>query len=182
MWRELVRNVLLMSLLGAFLSGAALPAQAGAIHDEAGFFSRAAVEKANSRLADLEKEYGKQVRIDTFKTVPDGRGDEVAKMNVADRARYFEKWTRDLATKEHVKGIYVLISKHPGHIEVAGDRQSQNQGIGAKERTQLRDKLMAGFRHEKFDQSLADAVDYLSGMFKEKLHSHAVAPARGGGG
>src|SRR6185369_1954947 len=93
-----------------------------------------------------------------------------------------EKWTRDRASKEHVKGIYVLISRHPGHIEVAADRQSQNQGIGAKERTQLRDKLMAGFRHEKFDQSLADAVDYLSGMFKEKLHAKSVAPARSGDG
>lgn len=186
MWRELVRNVLLMSVFGAILSGAALPVQA-AVRDDAGFFSHDAVEKANTRLAVLEKSFGKEVRIETFKTVPDGRGDEVAKMDKAARARYFEKWARDQATKERVKGFYILVCKHPGHVEVAEDRQTQNQGIGAKERGEVRDKLLAGFRHEKFDQGLTDAVDQLEHIFKEKLHgktgSHAplAAPhARGG--
>lgn len=177
MWRELIRNILLMSVFGAILSGAALPAQAGEIRDDAAFFSQATLAKAEAQLAELHKVYGKEVRIETFKTVPGGRGDEVAKMNPADRGRYFEKWTRDRATTEHVEGIYVLISRHPGHVEVAFDRKTQNQGFGSQERRELRDKFMAGFRHEKYDDALLSSTDYLSHAFKEKLHARSAAHA-----
>jgi uncharacterized protein len=175
MWRELLRNVLLMSVFGAILSGAGLPAQAGEIRDDAAFFSPPALEKADAQLAELHKRYGKEVRIETFKTVPGGRGDEVAKMDSADRGRYFEKWARDRATTEHVQGIFVLISRHPGHVEIAVDRQTQNQGFGAKERNELRDKFMTGFRHEKYDEALQSSVDYLSQTFKAKLHAKSGA-------
>jgi uncharacterized protein len=171
MWREMLRNVLLMSVFGAFLSGAALPAQAGEIRDDAAFFSPAALAKAEARLEGLHKEFGKEVRIETFKTVPGGRGDEVAKMDAADRARFFERWTRDRATTEHVKGIYVLITRHPGHVEIAVDRQTQNQGFGAHERRELRDKIMANFHHEKYDEALLSSVDFLNQSFQAKLHA-----------
>jgi hypothetical protein len=177
MWRDLLRNVLLMSVFGAILSGSGLPAQAGEIRDDGAFFSKPVLDKANARLAELHREFGKEVRIETFKTVPGGRGDEVAKMSQADRARYFEKWTRDRATTEHVKGIFVLISRHPGHIEIAVDKQTRDQGFGPQERTELRDKFMSGFKHEKYDEALMGSIESLHQTFKTKLHTKTGAHA-----
>src|SRR4029077_10384508 len=138
------------------------PAQAADIRDDAGFFSQAALEKANEQLAELKKTNGKEVRIETFKAVPGGKTDDVEKMDRAQRAHFFEKWARERATAEHVKGIYILIFKHPAHVQVEEDRQTREHGFGTAERTELRDKLLAGFREKDYDKALLDSVNYVS--------------------
>src|SRR5262245_26184051 len=175
-----IHQVALLALLAALFAWPATPAAAAEIRDDAGFFSQKAIDRANSRLAEVKREYGKEVRIETFKTVPGGRGDEVAKMSRAERERFFEKWARERATSEHAKGIFILICKQPGHVQVEDDRQTRNEGFGSAERTELRDKLVAGFRDKDYAKGLLDGVDYLNReMQKIKPHNGKTAPATG---
>jgi len=175
MWRDIMRNLLLMGAVASLLAGQVGSAQAVEIKDDAGFFSQKALDKANAQLADLKKTNNKEVRIETFKTFPSGKADAVKKMDKAERARVFEKWARERATAEHAKGIFILICKDPGHVQVEDDKQTREQGFGSTERDELRDKLLAGFREKDYDKALLDAVDFISRTVKTKLKMHAEA-------
>ncbi|HLJ10719.1 MAG TPA: TPM domain-containing protein [Planctomycetaceae bacterium] len=174
MWHKRLRTLIAVAGLAIFAVAQAPSSFAAEIKDAAGFFTEKALDKANAEIAQLHKQTGKEVRIETFKTVPGGKADEVAKMDKADRERFFEKWARERATKERAKGIFILICKQPGHVEVEVDRQTRNQGFGAAERNQLRDKLLKGFRKDDHDGALLEGVDYISRTMKAKLPAHEV--------
>ncbi len=168
-----MRSLIFAGTLATLVAGPAIPAHSAEISDDAGFFSRRALDKANSELAALRREYGKDVRIESFDSVPAGKSDEVAKMERSERARFFDKWARDRATAEHVKGIYILICRHPGHVQVEVDRQTRGQGFGDSERDKVRDLLLAGFKHKDYDKTLLDSVDYIRDTMKKKLRPRA---------
>jgi hypothetical protein len=179
MWHDTVR-ILMPAIVGALLLGSGPPAHAVEIKDDAGFFSQKALDTANARLADLKKETGKEVRIETFKTVPGGKADEVAKMDRAERAKFFEKWARERATAEHAKGIFILICRQPGHVQIEDDKQTREQGFGNTERAELRDKILAGFRDKEYDKGLVDGVDFVVREVKKlKPKAQATGTAAG---
>ncbi len=169
MCRNIFRSLILTSAVLGLFAGLAATVRAAEVTDDAGFFSREAREKADARLAELKKETGKEVRIETVKAVPADKKDAVAKMEKAEKSKFFEKWARDRATAEHVKGIFVLICKEPGHVHVVIDRQTREQGFGVTDEKQLEDKFLAGFRHKEYDKALAEAVETVSQTVK-KLH------------
>jgi uncharacterized protein len=180
MWRSLLRSLMLVAIAGSVVTWPARPAQAVEIRDGAGFFSQKALDKANARLAELKNDYGREVRIETFKTVPGGRGGEVARMDKADRERFFEKWARERATSEHARGIFILICKQPGHVQVEDDRLARSDGFGNAERAELRGKFLAGFRDNDYDKGLLDGVDYAVRELKKlKPHTGEAGPAAG---
>jgi len=168
-----VRRLAVATIVAAFALANAAAANSAEITDSAGFFSRNALDKANAELATLRREYGKDVRIETFETVPGGRADEVAKMDRSERARFFDKWARDRATAERVKGIYLLICRHPGHVQVEVDRQTRDQRFGDAERDKLRDILLAGFKHKDYDKALLDTVAFVRETMHKRLRPHA---------
>src|SRR5262245_34636585 len=177
MWHHTIR-ILMPAIVGTLLTWPGPPAHAVEIKDDAGFFSEKALDTANSRLADLKKETAKEVRIETFKTVPGGKADEVAKMDRAGRAKFFEKWAHERATAEHAKGIFILICRQPGHVQIEDDKQTREQGFGNTERADLRDKILAGFRDKEYDKGLIDGVDYVVHEVKKlKRHAQGTGPA-----
>src|SRR5262249_38302300 len=88
------------AVMKSLLAGAALPAlllltAAGPasaltpkVNDEAGFFSPAAVEKANDVIDEIRHKYHKDLLIETFKTVPSDQADRVKNMSRQDRDRF----------------------------------------------------------------------------------------------
>jgi uncharacterized protein len=170
-----MHSLIFAGALATLVAGPAIPAHSAEITDDAGFFSRKALDKANSELASLRREYGKDVRIESFDVVPGGKIDEVAKMDRTERGRFFDKWARDRATAERVKGIYILICKHPGHVQIEIDRQTRNQGFGDSERDHVREILLGGFKHKDYDKSLLDSVEFIRDTMKKKLRPQAEA-------
>ncbi len=180
MWRSALRNLIVLGLVGRVLAWPATVAHAVEIKDDAGFFSQKALAAANARLAELKKERGTEVRIETFKTVPGGKADEVARMDRAARDKFFAKWARDRAIGENAKGIFILICKQPGHVQIEEDKEMRNRGFGINEWAELREKLVGGFRHKEFDKALLASVDYIAETMKNaKPHAERGAPAAG---
>src|SRR5262249_37081162 len=152
MLRNVIRSIIPLAGLIGMLALPIDAAQAVEIRDDASFFSQKALDKANDRLHELKRTTHKEMRIETFKSVPPGKVDEVEKMDKIERSRFFEKWARERASSEHAKGIFVLICRHPGYVQVEEDRQTKEQGFGRTERNELRDKLLDGFRHKDYDK------------------------------
>jgi uncharacterized protein len=180
MWRNTLRQVLRLPLLAGLFAGMAVAAQGGEINDQAGFFSQEAITSAEREIAGLKNATGKELRIETFATVPDGKAGEVEKMSRDERNRFFDDWAQQRAKREHVAGIYVLISRHPGHVQIEVDRPTRTHGFGTAERNELRDKLLAGFRNKNYDQALAGGVGYVSRVLKTSLRTPAerTGPSR----
>jgi hypothetical protein len=179
MFSQTMKSLILIGSVASVLAGWPDSAQAVEIRDDAGFFSRKALDQANARIVEIEKNYGKEIRIETFKAVPAGKTDAVSRMTKSERAGFFEKWARDRATAERVKGIYILICKSPGHVQVEEDRQTRNQGFGLADRNELSEKLLAGFRHKDYDGALLDSIDFVNRTMKAKLNVRAEADGKG---
>src|SRR5205823_633059 len=98
---------LLVPVLLAAWPGAAARAQAPppSIRDEGKFFSEEARQKANQKIQDISRRYKRDLVIETYATVPEGRKDQVK----ADKKGFFHTWARERAKTLGVDGIYILI-------------------------------------------------------------------------
>jgi uncharacterized membrane protein YgcG len=74
-----------------------------------------------------------------------------------------------------VIGIYVLITKEPGHIQVEVGHETQKAAFTSKDRDRLRDILIDGFQKKEYDRGLLDAVQFVEKTLDE---NHAHEPVR----
>ena len=147
----MVRYVGLMlvpALLGWSLAAAPVAAQTRSsfINDEASFFSKEAVNKANAEIARMRAQFQKELVVDTVVTVK--RPADVDKNDTTAVNRFFDGWAEKRAAQEHVNGVYVLIVQNPpkvrvlegtktdGRIQVISScwRQQNFQGVKTSER------------------------------------------------
>lgn len=172
---------ILAGLLCATVLLAPTSVQASDIADGAGFFSAEAVTKANQSIHELEKKSGFEIRIETYATVPKDKVDAVAKMEAKDRETFFSNWLHDRADATKVKGMMILVCKHPHHLRIFADKRLQNAGFGASQAKSIRDPLLAGFNAGQFDKALGDTMTHVTTVFDglHAAHSNAVAPVPG---
>ncbi|MFN0055911.1 MAG: TPM domain-containing protein [Planctomycetales bacterium] len=156
-------------VLGSVVAVGNTTVQGMEIRDGGEFFSQKTRDKANSQIDALQKDHALGLRIVTVKGVPASQVEEVERMEGADRARFFEKWGREMATSEQVRGIFILVCRNPGYVQVEVDRQSRERGFGTTERQELRNKLVAGMRNKDPDQGLLEGVEYVSHIAKTRL-------------
>src|SRR5262249_8554836 len=90
--------LLIPSILGGWMLAAS--SASAQVTDEGGFFSAPAIEKANEIINEIKDRYGKELVIETFKTVPAAKADQVKKMSPAERNRFFNEWARERFRKE----------------------------------------------------------------------------------
>jgi uncharacterized membrane protein YgcG len=141
-------------LLGGFVSDtlAARPE----VRDEARFFGPEAVRQANQAIAELKRQSGKDLVIETF---PEPPADLAERMATENRDRVYADWARRRARDEGVNGIYVVITRKPAHLQVAvGDQTSRT--FTTADRDRLRDTLLNAFRQGSYDKGLREAVDF----------------------
>jgi uncharacterized membrane protein YgcG len=145
------------------------------VQDGAGFFKPEAIAKANDELADIGKRFRKDLLIETYATVPADKVEAVKAMDKEGRAKYFAEWANSRAKRRRVEGIYVLISKDPGHIQVEVGKQTEKSTFTIEDRNKLREILIDAFQKKEFDRGLLDGVQFV----ERKLEEHkANEPAR----
>src|SRR5205809_697577 len=114
----LTRILLISAVLAGGMLLAAPSAQAATpgVKDQAGFFSKEAVTKANGVIHEIQSRFHKEVVVETMLSVPEEDKDEVK--DKAGRDRFFPRWARERAADLKVNGIYIVITKVPGHVQV----------------------------------------------------------------
>jgi hypothetical protein len=142
-------------------------AVAPVIKDEGKFFSPEAVKKANEEIRAIYRRYNKDLLIETFPAAPNDQAEKVEAMSRDERSKYFERWARERAETEVVRGVYILVCKKPAHLQV---EVSAKAGAGLDSpavRKQLTDLLLSHLREKKFDEGLADAVKFVRNRLAE---------------
>jgi hypothetical protein len=161
------------------------PSQAATprVSDEGHFFSADAVAKANQRIKDIQRLYGKDLLVETVPGVPatmERRFKELGKKE------FFVTWAHRRAEDAGINGVYILISKNPGHLQIEVSRQLQNRGFSLDDQDSLVKKMSTMLGQKKNDAALLEAVNFVNAKFAAKLGKrtpsptpvHAVAPQR----
>lgn len=149
----------------------ASPARA-AVKDEAGFFSATAIQKANSEIAEIQRRFRKNLLIETVRTVPDDKVDRVKQMDRSARDSFFHKWANERARADGVNGVYVLICKSPGHVQVEAGADTKKRAFTPQNERALSNLLITAFREKKYDRGLEDAVSYVQRSMANNLAGH----------
>lgn len=137
--------------------------------DTAQLFSDAAREEANRRLAEIKSRTGKDLVIETLselKGVPEDK---------QERSRFFEKVVQERASNFGVEGVYVLICRKPGYVQVGVGEATRREGwFSNAQRKELRDILLKNLKEKKYDEALREGVNYVQRVLE--AHRSAVGP------
>jgi uncharacterized membrane protein YgcG len=162
--RWLLMPALLTIWLG--LAGTASAVFPPPIKDEAKLFSAEAIDKANKKIKEIYSTSKKDLIIETYPSVPEGKTlpDDAKK-----RGEFFKEWARARAKESGANGVYVLICKSPGRVQITVDDDTAKKAFRAKDLSALDKKLIEAFKAKKFDEGLVEAVDLVAAALKANL-------------
>jgi hypothetical protein len=191
----------LMGLALLATGALALPVQANkaskqngslTVFDEAKLFTASGLDKAKAAMNSTTFDQGLTVTIDTYEKIPENKKGAYSDAN---KERFFKEWAKELATSDKAKGIYVLVCRHPGYVEVIADKRTRDRGFTHEDEMKLRDTLLTAFRDaakemdeaKQFamrDAGLHSAVSFVISDLKDTTAAaHGTAnTAKSGGG
>jgi hypothetical protein len=173
--RWMLMTVVLAGWLG---TGEAALAANPRVNDEGKFFSAAAVEKANAKIAEIRREFGKDLLIDTVPAIPADMQDQLkqaqARSGKKGRGEFFQDWAIRRAKDAVVQGIYILICKDPSYLQIDVDNATRAKGFTPQDREQL-NKEMRVLLGKKNDAALADAVNFVQARLRANLGRASAA-------
>jgi uncharacterized protein len=166
------RSVLVPALLAGWLAtaGRAAAVFPPPIRDEGKFFSAEALEKANRKVRQIYQRFQKDVVIETFPAIP---ADLEQKYKEEEKAQFFNEWARKRAEELGVNGIYILICKKPGRVEVEVGNQTQKRAFTRNDRDNLVRKVLGSFKEKKFDEGLLEGLDEIESALRKNLGKEA---------
>src|SRR5712692_10358791 len=88
-------------VLGWLLAGGLATAAVPEIKDEARFFKKETLQKANDIIREIHDEFKQDLVIETFQTPPGGE-EKVRAMTPEAREKFFKDWLRQRAEAERI--------------------------------------------------------------------------------
>lgn len=123
------------ALLGCWLTGGAVAhATTPQVNDEGRFFSAAAVDKASQKINDIYRDYGKDLLIETVPRIPD---DLQQRYKALGRRKFFVDWAMKRAEESGCKGVYLLLCKSPGYLQIYVGEVTRRRGFTLEDRNRL---------------------------------------------
>jgi hypothetical protein len=167
---------IVLALLALFVGAAPRNAVAldPQVRDDAGFFSPSAIRQANDIIRQIKTVHNKDFMIETYPGIPPEMQGQYSDQN---KDQFFQEWNTRRAQQLGVNGVYVLITKEPGHVEVGVGKETRQRAFTLADRDRVRDILLRAFRAKQFDQGLLSAVT----AAKEAFDRNMAATGAGGG-
>lgn len=132
-----------VALLALVMAPGLVRGQTTPVVDNAGMFSKAAMQEANAELAKLQTKYGVAVSIETVESLRGLGIDEVA-IKKAEESGH--------------KGIFVLIAKRDHKAEVLASPRPLREELGTTRLNEIRDAFTTEFRLNRIDEGLTRGV------------------------
>ncbi len=133
-------GLLCFAFLASGMAAAAQPEAAGPrVNDQAGLFSKSAVEQATRKIQDIQRRFNVDIVIDTVASVPN---DMKAQFD-ANPAIFFRDWAVIRGDDEGAKGIYVLICKEPLYLQIELHPSVSGKAFKNYQRDTLVKKMLA---------------------------------------
>ncbi len=178
-----IRTMALLASVGLIL-GAGAPrtlAVGPEVRDAAGIFSAAAVKDADETVRRIQRDYRKELLIETFAAVPESRTEEYAK----NREEFFNNFVRERAMAARLDGIYVLIMKeqppHRYRIQVGVGQVTRQRAFTLSDRDALVKTFQSSFREDKFDEALRNGVALVERTLQSNLQGPVATKSNASG-
>ncbi|HXE52068.1 MAG TPA: TPM domain-containing protein [Tepidisphaeraceae bacterium] len=162
--------IVLLSPLMLLLGSSRAVAASNGVRDEAHFFSARAISEAEQTIRQIEQRHHKDVLVETLPEVPSDLRDQFQQEG---RDQFFQKWTNQRATSNGVNGVYILITKKPGHLQVWVGNETQQRLFTSSDREELDRQLAGDFRASRFDQGLVQGVRFV----ERQMDTHGTGSA-----
>jgi len=167
---------LVSAKLAAADAVAALPPPvAGQVKDYGDFFSPPTVDKADVILQDIANRFKVAVLVETFKTVAPDKEKELETMPAAERTRFYTGIMKARRARLGQDGIQILITKHPGHLQVHVAEEKLKKAFTTADGEQLRQLMLTQFKAKRFDDGLIEAVALMRDRLLANVAGTAVA-------
>ncbi len=134
---------------------------AAEIRDDAGIFGADTVAAAKEKLNAAQAKAHHGVTIETYATLPSGKAKAVEAMSSSERSQFYSDWLKQRAKQAHAEGLFVLITKEPGHVEVGVSGKLQAAGYTTANKKAVVDAFLTAFREKEFDRGLSNAVEHI---------------------
>ena len=145
-------------LVPPLATGARAAEPDGVIHDGGGFFSAATLSEAAELVRSIRSYHGRDVYVETYAEVPEALKDDLARDG---REKFYDDWLNRRARQLGVRGVFVLVTRTPGRVQVGVDKATQRRAFTPDDRDALRDALVAAFRASRYDRGLLDGLRFV---------------------
>lgn len=165
-------------LAGCLLAAAPADAATPEVRDQANMFSAEAIKKANTVIADIKQTHGKDVVVETYATVPDGKAEQVRNMTREARNQFFRDWLAERARALKADGVFILICKDPANLQVEQGRETAKKLFPEANEKELSRLLLRKFEARKYDEGLLESVDYIKDTMRANSKASAAPAGR----
>lgn len=167
-------------LTGGLIAAPAFASKSGAASEpgnlivlgngESKLFTQEGIDRAKNAMSAARFEGGMMLTFDTWAELPEAKKGQYKKET---EAQFFLEWAKERASADHARGIYVLICRSPGYVEIIATKATRERGFTNENEQQLRKILLAPFHEAKDkppeeqlkirDAALKNAVEYVIG-------------------
>lgn len=154
---------------------AAAPAVRAQVQDEAHLFSPEAIKKANQRIEEFRKRFGKGLILATFKTPPEEQARAINFDDARMRKKFFNDWIERNSAKAHLDGIYVLICEKPMFIQMVVSPPETEQVFTSLNQRRLRELLIDRLQPANPNQGLFNR--FLNSVRKKRKNDDGLLAA-----
>lgn len=151
-------TLLALVTLGTLAPAGPGVAPAPRVSDGAGMFGDMAVAEADDIIRHVREAFGRDVMVETFAEVP---SELKADLDRDGKEKFFDDWLNCRAKALGVHGVFVLIVRNPGRVQVGVDRATRRRAFTDDDREALREMLVGAFRMRQFDEGLLDGLRFV---------------------
>ncbi len=105
---------------------------------------------------------------------PESLRDQFAKQ---DRRAFFEDWLRSRAKHYGVNGVFILICRDPGRLELEPGMKTRQEAFTLTDRDDAVKLIADNFRKKEFDKGLIDGLELINQRMSRNLGEAATKPA-----
>ena len=158
--RSVLPSNLAALVLGLGLMGVAAPPAHAAegVSDGGTFFRPETASEAGDIIRAIRQAYGRDVVVETYPSVPGDLKDEFARDG---KEKFYENWLNRRARERGVRGVFILMTREPGRVQVGVDAATRRRVFTVADRETLRGILTSAFRARQFDRGLLDGLRFV---------------------
>jgi hypothetical protein len=150
------------------------------VMDYAAFFSAGGLQRANALIRDINHDLNRSLVFETFPgVVQEDRSRRSLSMAGGSRRLLFDTWMEERASATGIDGLYVLICRRPGHVQVGAGRQTTNEAFRPGIRDNLRDLLISRFDERQFDLGLLESLALIYDSWHQAQSAAVSRPVTG---
>ncbi|MEI8375017.1 MAG: hypothetical protein WCJ35_19505 [Planctomycetota bacterium] len=163
------RLLLFAVLASGFIGASPSEGAAAKINDWGLLFSDSAVQQATGKLLKIFSRFKVDVMIETFPSIPENMKSQYKPDNPTEKADFFRRWAVTRAEDEGIKGIYILICKSPGHLQIEPDKSTRMRAFTLEDSSRLIRRVSKLMGKSEFDPALTDIVDTIQSTLERNL-------------